>query len=84
MFYLLKAAVLLGASQAFSVWFDLSGERLFNVLHLACFLAAMLVLFLLVRQYIHAEIELAENGELLPREKAFKKRSKVKSRKSRR
>lgn len=84
LFYVLKAAVLLGLSQAFAVWFELSGERVLNVLHLACFFAAMLVLFMLVRQYIHAEIELAENGELLPRKKAFKRREKRRSKRLKR
>jgi len=64
---IIAVALLLGFSTIAGVWSSFTGSTLAQAIQAFLILAAIATLFLVLRGYIHSEVELSRNGELKPR-----------------
>ncbi|NYZ78179.1 hypothetical protein H0N96_02135 [Candidatus Micrarchaeota archaeon] len=77
----IAVALLLGFSTLAGVWGALGGSSIALAIQALLVLASIAILFLILRSYIHSEIELSQNGDLKPRAVLRAERAKVKPRK---
>ncbi len=63
----IAVALLLGFSTLAGVWGTLGGSSIALAIQALLVLTSITILFLILRSYIHSEIELSQNGDLKPR-----------------